>query len=109
MLVDGDPASDITGVGDYAVYCELAEGKGRTPPGVQGVDFTPYPGRAEARRVYGQSRRRVPLGGFGGAGGGGVRGAAGPGSGGIQEQKLICSPVVTFSVPPRRPLRLPFQ
>ena len=42
MLVDGDPASDITGVGDYAVYCELAEGKGRTPPGVQGVDFTPY-------------------------------------------------------------------
>ena len=42
MLVDGDPASDITGVGDYAVYCELAEGEGRTPPGVQGVDFTPY-------------------------------------------------------------------
>ena len=42
MLVDGDPASDITGVGNYAVYCELAEGEGRTPPGVQGVDFRPY-------------------------------------------------------------------
>ncbi len=42
MLVDGDPATDITGVGDYAVYCELAEGEGRTPPGVQGVDFRPY-------------------------------------------------------------------
>ncbi len=42
MLVDGQPASDLAGVGSYAVYCEVAERKGRTPPGVHGEDFAPY-------------------------------------------------------------------
>ncbi len=42
MLVDGQPASDLAGVGKYAVYCELAEREGRTPPGVHGDDFTSY-------------------------------------------------------------------
>ncbi len=44
MLVDGQPASDIVGVGPYAAYCELAEKEERTPPGVHGDDFTPYLG-----------------------------------------------------------------
>ncbi|THH34604.1 sugar phosphate isomerase/epimerase family protein [Neolewinella litorea] len=42
MLKDGQPASDIVGTGPYAAYCEIAERDGRTPPGVQGTDFTPY-------------------------------------------------------------------
>ena len=42
MLVDGQPASDIAGVGPYAAYCELAEKEDRTPPGVHGDDFVPY-------------------------------------------------------------------
>lgn len=42
MLVDGQPASDIVGVGEWARYSELAEREGRTPPGVHGDDFKPY-------------------------------------------------------------------
>ncbi len=42
MLVDGQPATDIVGVGEWARYSELAEAEGRTPPGVHGTDFTPY-------------------------------------------------------------------
>lgn len=42
MLKDDQPASDIAGVRGYAAYCEIAERDGRTPPGVQGTDFTPY-------------------------------------------------------------------
>ena len=42
MLKNGEPASDIQGVGEYAVYSELAERDGRTAPGAQGDDFRPY-------------------------------------------------------------------
>ncbi|WP_157974502.1 sugar phosphate isomerase/epimerase family protein [Lewinella sp. IMCC34183] len=42
MLKDKQPASDIRGVGEYAVYSEIAERKDRTAPGVRGDDFTPY-------------------------------------------------------------------
>jgi sugar phosphate isomerase/epimerase len=42
MLVNGEPASDIVGVGAYAVYAEIAEREDRTPPGTRGDDFRPY-------------------------------------------------------------------
>jgi sugar phosphate isomerase/epimerase len=42
MLKEGESPDAITGTGGYAVYCELAEKEGRTPPGVQGDDFIPY-------------------------------------------------------------------
>ncbi|PPK88053.1 sugar phosphate isomerase/epimerase [Neolewinella xylanilytica] len=42
MLMNGEPASDIRGVGPYAVYSEIAEREHRAPPGVAGDDFTPY-------------------------------------------------------------------
>jgi sugar phosphate isomerase/epimerase len=42
MLKDNEPATSIVGTGPYAVYCEIAEKEGRTPPGVHGDDFTPY-------------------------------------------------------------------
>ncbi|WP_116106066.1 sugar phosphate isomerase/epimerase family protein [Lewinella sp. IMCC34191] len=42
MLMNREPASDIRGVGPYAVYSEIAERKRRAPPGVAGDDFTPY-------------------------------------------------------------------
>ncbi len=42
MLMNGEPASDIHGVGPYAVYSEIAEREERAPPGVAGDDFTPY-------------------------------------------------------------------
>jgi sugar phosphate isomerase/epimerase len=42
MLKDGDSPASIKGTKKYAVYCEVAEKEGRTPPGVHGDDFTPY-------------------------------------------------------------------
>jgi sugar phosphate isomerase/epimerase len=42
MLKEDEPASSIAGSKGYAVYCEVAEKEARTPPGVQGDDFTPY-------------------------------------------------------------------
>ena len=42
MLMNGEPASDIEGVGPYAVYSEIAEREHRAPPGTAGDDFTPY-------------------------------------------------------------------
>ncbi len=42
MLKEGEPAASIAGSKGYAVYCEVAEKEARTPPGVQGDDFTPY-------------------------------------------------------------------
>ena len=42
MLVDRQPATDIRGVGEYAVYSELAERRDRAAPGVHGEDFGPY-------------------------------------------------------------------
>ena len=42
MLKENEPASAIAGSKGYAVYCEVAEREARTPPGVQGDDFTPY-------------------------------------------------------------------
>ncbi|MEL7160137.1 MAG: sugar phosphate isomerase/epimerase family protein [Bacteroidota bacterium] len=42
MRVNGEPASDLVGVGPYAIHCEIAEGDGRTPPGIKGDDFIPY-------------------------------------------------------------------
>ena len=42
MLKENEPASAIAGSKGYAVYCEVAEKEARTPPGVQGDDFTPY-------------------------------------------------------------------
>ena len=42
MLKEDESANAIAGSKGYAVYCEVAEKEGRTPPGVQGDDFTPY-------------------------------------------------------------------
>ncbi len=42
MLKEDEPATAIAGSKGYAVYCEVAEKEARTPPGVQGDDFTPY-------------------------------------------------------------------
>ena len=42
MLMDGESPASIKGTKKYAVYCEVAEKEGRTPPGVHGDDFTPY-------------------------------------------------------------------
>lgn len=42
MLREREPAENIAGVGRYAVYCEVAEREGRTPPGEHGDDLTPY-------------------------------------------------------------------
>ena len=42
MLMNGEPASDIAGVGPYAVYSEIAERERRAPPGTAGDDFRPY-------------------------------------------------------------------
>jgi sugar phosphate isomerase/epimerase len=42
MLKEGESPDAIVGTKGYAVYCELAEKEGRTPPGVHGDDFTPY-------------------------------------------------------------------
>jgi sugar phosphate isomerase/epimerase len=42
MLKEGESPDAIVGTKGYAVYCELAEREGRTPPGVEGDDFIPY-------------------------------------------------------------------
>ena len=42
MLKDNESPDAIAGSKGYVVYCEVAEKEGRTPPGVQGDDFTPY-------------------------------------------------------------------
>ena len=42
MLKEEEPPSAIADTKGYAVYCEVAEKEERTPPGVQGDDFTPY-------------------------------------------------------------------
>lgn len=42
MLMNGEPAVDIRGVGPYAVYSEIAERERRAPPGTAGDDFRPY-------------------------------------------------------------------
>ena len=42
MLKENESPSAIAGSKGYAVYCEVAEREARTPPGVQGDDFTPY-------------------------------------------------------------------
>lgn len=42
MLKEGEGPEVIATAKNYVVYCEVAEKEGRTPPGVQGDDFTPY-------------------------------------------------------------------
>lgn len=42
MLKEGEAPASIAGTKKYAVYCEIAEKEGRTPPGVHGDDFVPY-------------------------------------------------------------------
>jgi sugar phosphate isomerase/epimerase len=42
MLKEGETPEIILAAKKYIVYCELAEKEGRTPPGIQGDDFTPY-------------------------------------------------------------------
>ena len=42
MLKEEESPDAIAGTKGYAVYCELAEKEGRTPPGVKGDDFIPY-------------------------------------------------------------------
>jgi sugar phosphate isomerase/epimerase len=41
-LKENDPASEILRYQEYLVHCHIAEKKDRTPPGVNGEDFTPY-------------------------------------------------------------------
>jgi sugar phosphate isomerase/epimerase len=42
MLKEAEAPEIILAAKKYIVYCEVAEKEGRTPPGVQGDDFTPY-------------------------------------------------------------------
>ena len=42
MAREGEPAEDIVAAADKLVHCHIAECAGRTPPGVDGDDFTPY-------------------------------------------------------------------
>lgn len=42
MSKEGESPLVIEQVKEYLVYCEIAEKENRTPPGVQGDDFTPY-------------------------------------------------------------------
>ena len=42
MLMEGESPEVILTTKDYLVYCEIAEKEGRTPPGVNGEDFTPF-------------------------------------------------------------------
>lgn len=42
MAKEGETAEIITSAKGYVVYCEVAEKEGRTPPGVQGDDFSEY-------------------------------------------------------------------
>lgn len=41
-LKENDPASEITRLKEHLVHCHIAEKKDRTPPGVNGEDFTAY-------------------------------------------------------------------
>lgn len=42
MAKEGETAEIIATAKGYVVYCEVAEKEGRTPPGVQGDDFSEY-------------------------------------------------------------------
>jgi sugar phosphate isomerase/epimerase len=42
MLKEGESPEVIKKTKGYTIYCEVAEKEGRTPPGVQGENFTPY-------------------------------------------------------------------
>ncbi len=42
MAKEGETPDVIAATKKYVVYCEVAEKEGRTPPGVQGDDFTSY-------------------------------------------------------------------
>ena len=42
MAREGEPAVDIVEAADKLVHCHIAECAQRTPPGVDGDDFTPY-------------------------------------------------------------------
>ena len=42
MAREGEPVTDIIGAADKLVHCHIAEVGNRTPPGVDGDDFTPY-------------------------------------------------------------------
>ncbi len=42
MLKEDEGPEVIASSKKYAVYCEIAEKEGRTPPGIHGDDFTPY-------------------------------------------------------------------
>lgn len=42
MAKEGESLDVIAATKKYVVYCEVAEKGNRTPPGVQGDDFTPY-------------------------------------------------------------------
>ncbi len=41
-LRENDPASELVRLNSRIVHCHIAEHEGRTPPGVNGDDFTPY-------------------------------------------------------------------
>ncbi|MDZ4708281.1 MAG: sugar phosphate isomerase/epimerase family protein [Saprospiraceae bacterium] len=42
MLKENELPTVIEGTKKYAIYCEIAEKEGRTPPGVNGEDLRPY-------------------------------------------------------------------
>ncbi|MEH6305934.1 sugar phosphate isomerase/epimerase family protein [Olivibacter sp. CPCC 100613] len=42
MLKEGESAEQLFRVQRYILYCEIAEPANRTPPGVEGTDFTAY-------------------------------------------------------------------
>jgi sugar phosphate isomerase/epimerase len=42
MLMEGEGPDIISKTGKYLVHCDIAEKNGRTPPGTNGDDFTPY-------------------------------------------------------------------
>jgi sugar phosphate isomerase/epimerase len=42
MAKEGETAEVIVSAKEYVLYCEVAEKEGRTPPGVQGDDFSEY-------------------------------------------------------------------
>ncbi len=54
MLKEGESPASIKGTKKYAVYCEVAEKEGRTPPGVHGDDFTPYFAALKQEGYYGK-------------------------------------------------------
>lgn len=42
MAMENEPAQAIVDAGEYIKHCHVAEKQGRTAPGVNGDDFTPY-------------------------------------------------------------------